>query len=197
MDSCLYSSHQAKVKISCRAKLCSIKKQKKSYKQMQCPLPKREFWNIKLWNGWKCEYISGTCKFHSHAIELMMWHCKEVLAMSRELKGQKQLWGVWPSSRGPEFGRHLLFAATWSPLGNPAQPSGPRWLQCNPPIRQFLVQLILSVQALATTSKCELARKCWTEASTYSGGGRVRENNRKYYKSRKRINAMLMFSQFA
>ena len=93
--------------------------------------------------------------------------------------------GVWPSSRGPEFGRHLLFAATWSPLGNPAQPSGPRWLQCNPPIRQFLVQIILSVQALATTSKCELARKCWTEASSYSGGGGVRQNSRKCDESRK------------
>ena len=121
---------------------------------------------LKMWI-----YFRTMCKFHSHAIELIMWHCKEVLAMSRELKGQKQLWGVWPSSRGPEFGRHLLFAATWSPLGNPAQPSGPRWLQCNPPIRQFLVQIILSVQALATTSKCKLARKCWTEASSYSGKG--------------------------
>ena len=143
-------------------------------------------------------YLRTMCKFHSHTIELKP-HCQEVLAMSREFKGQKQQWGVWPSSRGPEFGRHLLFAATWSPLGNPAQPSGPRWLQCNPPIRQFLVQIILSVQALATTSKCELARQCWTEASSYRGVGRirVRQNSRKYDESRKRINAILMFSQFA
>ena len=32
------------------------------------------------------------CKFHSHVIELKP-HCLEVLAMSRELKGQKQQWG--------------------------------------------------------------------------------------------------------
>ena len=43
MDSCLYSSHQAKVKISCRAKLCSIRKQKKFTNKCSAHCPKGSF----------------------------------------------------------------------------------------------------------------------------------------------------------